>query len=456
MSPFTSIRSETPHRRRWRLRAAAWLLAGATSAASVGTALAQGDPLSELRRLVEASQFDAAYTLAKGSPRRAGDPHFDFLYGIAAVNTGRVPEGLLALERHLAVVPANDRARLELARGYFLLGEFARARVEFEFVLRYNPPPAVRANIEGFLNAMQLRDSTEGRASGRFYAEAGIGHDSNVNSGTFRDQLPLVFGTVDIRGSSSQGRADSFAQFALGAQRQWVATSRFSVFASADLDHKANVDEREFDLTSATVQMGFTQLVEQGLWRTTLGWNALAVGGSHNRDNFAVGAEWQRALANGWQLGLLGQYGELRNNRADEVRDSRSSTLAMSANRSLGGALAWSLGLRAGYTQEDNVRLRRDLSRQSPQLRLSVGLSPAPNWRLNGGVALAQSRYRAVDVVFNSVRQDTAANLDLVASWAASRQWTLRAEWQASINRSNQDLYDSRRQSFALKARYQP
>jgi hypothetical protein len=32
----------------------------------------------------------------------------------------------------------------------------------------------------------------------------------------------------------------------------------------------------------------------------------------------------------------------------------------------------------------------------------------------------------------------------------------LRAEWQASINRSNQDLYDSRRQSFALKARYQP
>jgi Surface lipoprotein assembly modifier len=440
-------------RSRLALRLAAGLLA---AAACGGAAFAQGDPLAELRRLVEASQFDAAYTLAKGSPRRAGDPHFDFLYGIAAVNTGRVPEGLLALERHLAVVPANDRARLELARGYFLLGEYARARAEFEFVLRFNPPPAVRANIEGFLNAMQLRDSTEGRASGRFYAEAGLGHDSNVNSGTFRDQLPLVFGTVDIRGSNSQGRPDSFTQFALGAQRQWVATPRFSVFASGDLDHRANTDEREFDLTTATVQAGFTQLVERGLWRTTLGWNTLAVGGSHNRDNFAVGAEWQRALESGWQLALLGQYGELRNNRADEVRDSRSTTIAASANRSLGGALGWNLGLRAGYTQEDNVRLRRDLSRQSPQLRLSLGLSPAPTWRLSTGLSLAQSRYRGLDIVFNSVRQDTTANLDLVASWAVSRQWTLRAEWLAYVNRSNQDLYDSRRQSFALKARYQP
>ena len=37
-----------------------------------------------------------------------GDVHFDFLFGVAAVNTGRIPEGLLALERHLSAVPDSD------------------------------------------------------------------------------------------------------------------------------------------------------------------------------------------------------------------------------------------------------------------------------------------------------------------------------------------------------------
>ena len=129
-------------------------------------------PLDDIRRQVEASQFGPAYATAQANPQLIGDVHFDFLYGVAAINVGRVPEGLLALERHLAAVPANDRARLELARGYFLLGEYTRARSEFEFVLRYNPPAGVKSNIAGFLQAMQTREAADRRATARFYAEA--------------------------------------------------------------------------------------------------------------------------------------------------------------------------------------------------------------------------------------------------------------------------------------------
>jgi tetratricopeptide (TPR) repeat protein len=433
----------------------AWAQAPAPSPAAARPV--GGDPLPELRRLVEASQFDAAYALAKANPRRQGDPHFDFLLGLAAVNTGRVPEGLLALERHLAKIPANDRARLELARGYFLLGEYARARAEFEFVLRFNPPPAVRANIRQFLDAMQLRDSAEGRSSSRFYVEAGAGHDSNVNGGTFRDRIDQAFGgSIDLRGTDAQGRGDGFGQVAVGVQQQWAATPRFSVFASADLDHKANQDERDFDFSSASVQAGFTQLREGGLWRLTLGWNTLWVAGNTNRSTFALGNEWQWALEGGWQLALIGQHAELRNNRNDEVRDSRTTTVGFGANRSLGGPQAWTLGGRLAWAQEDNLRLRRDLDRTSPQLRLTAGMSPAAGWRLNGGFAIARSRYGDIDLGFQTLRVDTTLAADLVLSWALNRQWTLRAEWQGSRNDSNQTLYDSKRQSFSLKARWQP
>ena len=147
-----------PARRRGVALAAALVLACASAAAA---------PLDDIRRQVEAGQFDQAYLTAQANPQLIGDVHFDFLYGVAAINVGRVPEGLLALERHLAAVPANDRARLELARGYFLLGEYPRARSEFEFVLRYNPPQAVREKINGFLLAMQLRETNDRRATAR-------------------------------------------------------------------------------------------------------------------------------------------------------------------------------------------------------------------------------------------------------------------------------------------------
>jgi tetratricopeptide (TPR) repeat protein len=116
------------------------------------------------------------------------------LFGVAAINVGRVPEGVLALERHLAAVPGNDRARLDLARGYFELGDYVRARSEFEFVLRYNPPKDVRSNIERYLDAMQTRDAFANKASSQLYLELGAGRDSNVNAGTYNSQITLPTG----------------------------------------------------------------------------------------------------------------------------------------------------------------------------------------------------------------------------------------------------------------------
>ena len=55
----------------------------------------------------------------------------------------------------------------------------------------------------------------------------------------------------------------------------------------------------------------------------------------------------------------------------------------------------------------------------------------------------------------------TAALLLMLAPFATSSllrawlRWTLRGEWLLLKNRSNQSLYDSNRQSLALKARYQ-
>ena len=54
------------------------------------------------------AQAEQTYrTLAPQAASRAGDPAFDYALGIAALDSGRIGEAIIALQRALAVQPGN-------------------------------------------------------------------------------------------------------------------------------------------------------------------------------------------------------------------------------------------------------------------------------------------------------------------------------------------------------------
>lgn len=411
-------------------------------------------PLDDMRRLVDSSQFEQAVMLAQRHPELVGDVHFDFLYGVAAISSGRVPEGLLALERHLAAVPANDRARLELARGYFMLGEFARARSEFEFVLRYNPTPGTRRTIETFLSAMQLR-GTDQQGSARLYVDAGLGYDSNVNLGSRVDRL-TDSGPLPLDASLPRPLPDHFAVVGFGAQQQWRVSPRFSVFGGIDLDHRANAKHSDYDLSNIAFNGGFTQLAGATLYRFTLGVGELRVGGERYRDTLSVGGEGNWSLGGGRTLNGSAQYYEYRHSAAEAQRDARAVALALTVNEQWPGlAGAPQAALRVSWTGESNLGVRDDLGRDVLLVRAFGAVTPRPALRLTGSLSAYGTVYRDIDLFFGTRRKDQSLILDLLANYALDARWSVRAEWQSAWTRSNQDPYDSDRHSLAVKTRYQ-
>ncbi|HEY5716878.1 MAG TPA: hypothetical protein VIS52_00170, partial [Motiliproteus sp.] len=159
--------------RKWLIAFAA-LLAGAVHASAL---------TDQLNRLVANGEMEQAYREASPHQQQlAGEPDYDLPYGIAAIDTGHINEGVFALERVLFLQPANHRARLEYARGLFILGEDAQARQAFNRVLdEADPPTSVREKVEQFLAAIRRRESRYS-TSARGYVGLGIGHDSNINS----------------------------------------------------------------------------------------------------------------------------------------------------------------------------------------------------------------------------------------------------------------------------------
>ncbi len=420
----------------------------------IGTALTHATPLDDVRKMVDSGQFEAAYKISQANPQEIGTPHFDFLYGLAAIGAGHVPEGVLALERHLSAIPANDRARLEMARGYFLLGEYVRARTEFEFVLKHNPPKAVQDNIRRYLVSMQTRDSTALRATSRFYVDLGIGHDTNVNGGTYNTTIDLMTGSIPIASASTQAIADAYSQLTTGGQ--WVkrVSPQLAVFAGGDFDFRVNRNESAYNLNNYGAFTGFSYLKDSGLYRVSVSQSMMEVSGAQYRDMFSVTGEAQYTVAPGRILSGFTQYGEVSHAGANRVRDANLITLGGSLNQTFDEvAFHPSLGARFSITKERNLRMRNDLGRLIQTARIFAGASPHERIGVSAGITWQQQVFDQADMAFGTVRNDTMYAADLGLNYAIDPNWSARLELQVSDNKSNQNLYDFTRSSWVAKVR---
>lgn len=430
------------------------VIAGSAQVQAQVSEVTAAPTLAALQRQVNDGQFAAAYETAMRMPDQQGDPHFDFLYGVAAVNVGHTAEAVLALERHLAAVPGNDRARLDLARAYFELNDYVRARQEFQFVLRYNPPGDVRANIQRYLESMQTRESLSGRGTARFYLETGLGADDNANIGTYNTTIdtPNVAGTlVD---ATSRAQASNYSWLAGGAKWVRAVSPPFAVFGGLDFDRKYNQDLPQFDVSNVSAYAGFSQISGASLYRLTLADAVMSVNNLRYRASLSTTGELQYAVGNGLTLNGSLQYAEQSFNADISYRDSTMETLALGVQQAYSGTWRPTLGLLVSASKEDNLNRRADLSQLLNTWRASISVSPMDRLGISLAYGEQLANYQATDIALGNVRVDQLSTTDLVLNYALDRNWVLRADVQASENRSTQSLYAYRRTLGGIKLRY--
>ena len=139
--------------------------------------------LDEARQLIAGNRAAEAYRLlARHEAGLAGQPLYDYLYGVAALDAGHAGDAITALERVLVNDPASPSARLELGRAYYESGDRAAAGRQFRALLAANPPAPLRDTATAYLRAMESAPARASGWSGGF--EFGSGYDSNANAST--------------------------------------------------------------------------------------------------------------------------------------------------------------------------------------------------------------------------------------------------------------------------------
>ncbi len=412
-------------------------------------------PADDVRALMEKGQAAQAYDLGKKHPESLGEPTFDFYFGIAAIDTGRAGEGVLALERYILTYPDNASARLQLARGYFALNEDARAREEFESVQRLNPPADVRATITRFLDAIRLRE-TRYTVSGGVYIEAGIGVDSNVNGGVqnaaiFLPNLGPVI--IDNRGTR---KSDRFTQIAAGGYISYPVAPGVALFGGAAGDRKMHVDEDQFDLANYSLTGGVSLLQEKHLLRFSATANSIDVDNERYRKSLGGGVEWQYQLDQLQAFNVGAQYARLRYAGTNSPRDADFNGLSAGYRRLLTHKWQPVIGAGLSVGKEDVLATGRDdLARDIRGARVNLSFTPAGKWGIAIGASIQKSTYKAPDAFLGVARKDDYRALEASVTYLYDRNLSFRAEVTSSRNDSNIQLYEFPRDIYALKARYE-
>ena len=137
------------------------------------------NPIEQAQQLIDQGDPEKAITiLRKLQPKLEGIPAFDYVFGLACVDTGRNVEAIFALERVIDTIPDHGPARAELAKAYLALGETDDAKKQFEKVKELpDIPPEAQQTIERYLSSIELfHDRT--RLTFRPWLKLGVGIDT--------------------------------------------------------------------------------------------------------------------------------------------------------------------------------------------------------------------------------------------------------------------------------------
>ena len=418
------------------------------------TAHAQDPSLDRAATLLKSQDAAGAYALLDTEEaRRAGEPRFDYLFGIAALDSGHVTRAIFALERAVASQPENGLARAELARAYLAAGETERARVELERARRSPMPGDAAAAIDRVLGVVdQVAPRTGPRFSG--YLEFGGGYDTNVNSAANQGDfaIPAFGGLLFETAQESQKQHDLFATAAGGANAQFTLAPGWKALVATSL--RANLNRRVHDMNTDLFDVTAGVNHQAGLQSQTVALqNGTAwVGSRAYRTANGATAQWQSQLDAVSQASVFAQWS--RQEYADQApRNTDRSVLGLGFARDFGASVALVYGS-AYYAQE---RVRQDgfeyFGHHATGLRLgaehrfSDALAMSVDWQHE------TRRYGAAEPLFDVQRRDRQDDLSLQMRYAVRDGWQLIPLVRYTRAASNVVLYDFTRTVFQLTLR---
>ena len=423
----------------------------------IATPFALADSVDELRVLVDGNDAAAWDMAQRMEPESAGEPEFDFWYGLAAKAAGKKNQAVFAFERVVLNQPGNARAKLELADAYYLHGNTGEAKRLFDEVLATTPPDAVQQRIRTYLGVIEAADKNKSTQVSSYVTLAG-GYDSNVNSSTEVVNQDIG-GTIIPLDPTSLGSDAGFMDVRGGVEIVQPVNQRTLRFLGLTAQRRDNADVLSggnFDYTQLGLTGGLMLHRGTATWRLPVSVQALwaesesVLPVNDDRFVFTVGAEYSRPLTSRTGMVCFAQAGTTNYQSSDD-RDALLMLVGTGYNWTAASAplrLSTTLHFGAEPARDDAFEYN---GRTYVAARLNLRYTLAASQTLYGALGVQKSMYDDTHPLLLIDREDTL--LDASAGWQLQldRDWSLNVDLLFADNSSaDTDLYDYDRTQVKL------
>jgi len=421
------------------------------------------DPIGHAERLIAAGRAEEAWRMLEArAAALAGNPDFDYVLGLAALDSGRPGQAIFALERVLMVRPDFLPARAEIARAYFMARETENARREFAAVAARRIPEGARQTIGRYLDAIERGDAGgAARASSRVELAVDAGYDSNVNFGSASGQWVLADGTAVTPLAASLPRSSNTLGAALAAvasgpvpgalagplagRLEWNLGARAAL---RRYDRVSDFDQEQFDFSG-----GLT--LRDGCHRYTVAalLQHLRLDGDAYRNAAGGLLQWQCEANPRTLVGATLQSFRLDFPGAP-LRDARRNAIGLNAARILdtpsrpiliGSITAGEESSRAGL---DN------LGHDFISLRAGLVARLSSDWRSATVLAWEKREFGGAEPLFGAVREDRQTELRVEFERRVNKRTFVAPQIVHTRNRSTLSPNDFRRTEVGVQLRH--
>ena len=420
-------------------------------------ALANPVLLQDARQLLAASNPKQAYMiLVAQQDQLSGDVEFDYLLGVAALDSGKIDEAIIAFERVLQVDPKNAGARMDLARAYFNAGSMDLAQANFLELRASNPPGAALVAIDKYLAAIRDRRAQTANVFSA-WGETGLGYDSNI-TGVPADFTSAVASAFNITGISATGnsikRKAPYLAAAVGAEYSYALNAGWAAFVGGEARGRAYRRASDFNSVSGEARVGALWTSGPQQLRLTGGYNRFKQDGlapgepkpTNDRTTALASTDYRYAFNERQQVNV-GVAATRVKFLTNNIEDFDALTVSAGFVQAFDHKGSPTVQVSSYYSRDQAVRKLADgisdKSKRIAGVRGYFQYSLTDNLAWFNGLGFSERRdgsafARATEVAFG---RDRLADVTLGVTWHFQPKCALRAQWFASRNASNIAIY---------------
>ncbi|XQW85199.1 surface lipoprotein assembly modifier [Thalassotalea piscium] len=404
--------------------------------------------LKELKTQLANKDYAAVLVLTdQYSDQYLGEPEFDFILGVAALESNRVDLSVFALERVVNNKPTWQDAKLYLAKAYFDTANYQSAIEQCENILATidgsNKLYPLAVNLCSKANQKLARQSTFFRQG----IKASFGHDSNINAGTQEERifLPILDDFINLDEASTE-KSDEFAQLNYQFNMSTALTQTSKLSVTTQLNALSFMNETDYNRLVA--QLGVDYSVKAASFDVNVGGRItpLWFDGHYYRMQSALVTGIKTKLSDNWTLSGSLMAGKTNNNQNKRL-DTNDYSIGLGSSYYQGN---WRHSVNIEHLDEDGELDSN--SRTIDSISVNSLWLLNQQWLTSASLSFQDHDYKGNHPFYLQKRQDNISIFSTFVQYTFSQLLTYRLNINMQDKDSNLDLFSYDRAEISLSA----